>query len=203
VRRGRPTIHPYESHVTPPSSRQQARGGHFATELSGRAPANQPSAIAIPAGLEAIRAPPRAEGSSPGIVSYQTKPSAADGATLWSTIPRLLRVAAHCGLLFGLPQVGRCGRLTNNASYSTEARFFLTRIVSFSRAEAFPIAISVRPPKPVLQLHEGNFSKAKESEERYVGLRLAFWIPRVAKANWYQAIIATALHPRRSSSPRH
>jgi hypothetical protein len=77
----------------------------FATQLSDRAPANQPSAIAIPAGFEAIRAPPRAEGSAPGIVSDQTKPSATDGATLWSTIRRLLRVAAHCDLLFGLPQV--------------------------------------------------------------------------------------------------
>jgi hypothetical protein len=105
VRRGRPIIHPYEPHVTSPNSRQRASGSLFATELSGRAATNQPSAIAIPAGLEAIRAPPRAEGSSPGIVSDQTKPSAADGATLWSTIPRLLRVAAHCGLLFGLPQV--------------------------------------------------------------------------------------------------
>jgi len=63
--------------------------------------------------------------------------------------------------------------------------------MSFSRAETFPIAISVSHRSPCFNYTKVTFSKAKESEEPYVGLRLAFWIPRVAKANWYQAIIAT------------
>src|ERR1700737_1828770 len=48
----------------------------------------QPSAVGFLAGLEAIDAPPRTEGGSPGIVPDETKLSARAGAALRCVAPK-------------------------------------------------------------------------------------------------------------------
>jgi hypothetical protein len=63
--------------------------------------------------------------------------------------------------------------------------------MSFSRAETTPIATSVTPPKPVFQLHEGNFFESEGIGRTIRRFTVGLWIPRVAQTDWYQAIIAT------------
>jgi hypothetical protein len=65
----------------------------------GGVKAQQPSAVALLAGLEAINALPRTKRSSPGIVPDQTKLSVADGAALRCFLPTILKMVAHVCLL--------------------------------------------------------------------------------------------------------
>jgi hypothetical protein len=62
----------------------------------------QPSAVGFLAALEAIDAPPRTEGGSPGIVPDQTKLSVTDGAALRGVAPKIswTVVFFHCRLLW-------------------------------------------------------------------------------------------------------
>src|ERR1700675_4921243 len=63
---------------------------------------DQPSAVGLLAGLEAIDAPPRTEGGSPGIVPDETKLSVTDGAALRGVEPKIswTVVFFHCRLLW-------------------------------------------------------------------------------------------------------
>jgi hypothetical protein len=67
--------------------------------LLGGVKAQQPSAVALLAGLEAINAPPRTKRSSPGVVPDQTKLSVTDGAALRCVRLTILRMPAHVYLL--------------------------------------------------------------------------------------------------------
>jgi len=63
--------------------------------LLGGVKAQQPSAVALLAGLEAIDAPPRTEGSSPGVVPDETKLSVTDSAAMRRVLPTILKMVAH------------------------------------------------------------------------------------------------------------
>jgi hypothetical protein len=67
--------------------------------LSGGLKSEQPPAVSLLAGLEAIDALLGTEGSSPGIVSDETKFSAADGAPLRRAISEMPGIVAHFRLL--------------------------------------------------------------------------------------------------------
>jgi len=67
--------------------------------LLGSVKAQQPSAVALLAGLEAINAPPRTKRSSPGVVPDQTKLSVTDGAALRCAMPKMLGAVEHVRLL--------------------------------------------------------------------------------------------------------
>src|SRR5260370_2441933 len=62
----------------------------------------QPSAVGFLAGLEAIDAPPRTEGRSPGIVPDEPKLSVTDRAALRGVAPKIswTVVFFHCRLLW-------------------------------------------------------------------------------------------------------
>jgi hypothetical protein len=68
--------------------------------LLGGVKAQQPSAVALLAGLEAINALLRTKGSSPGVVPDETKLSVTDGAALRYFIPTILKMVAHVYLLW-------------------------------------------------------------------------------------------------------
>jgi hypothetical protein len=55
----------------------------------------QPSAVALLAGLEAIDAHLRTEGRSPGVMPDEAKFSVTDGATLRRVVPTILKMVAH------------------------------------------------------------------------------------------------------------
>src|SRR5260370_16068784 len=67
--------------------------------LSGGVKPQQPSAVALLAGLEAIDAFLRTEGRSPGVAPDQTKPSVTDRAALRRVLPTILNMVAHFPLL--------------------------------------------------------------------------------------------------------
>jgi hypothetical protein len=67
--------------------------------LLGGVKAQQPSAVALLAGLEAINALLRTKRGPPGVVPDQTKLSVTDGAALRCVVPMILRMAAHVYLL--------------------------------------------------------------------------------------------------------
>jgi hypothetical protein len=67
--------------------------------VSGVLKSQQPSAVALLAGLEAIGALLRTERSSPGVVPDKTKLSLADGAALCCVTPEILGTVAHFHLL--------------------------------------------------------------------------------------------------------
>ena len=67
--------------------------------LSGGLKSEQPSAVGLLAGLEAIDALLGTERSSPGVVPDETKLSAADGAPLRRAIAEMPGIVAHFRLL--------------------------------------------------------------------------------------------------------
>ena len=85
LRRGRPTIHPYEFHVALLSEAKTVSDEVEAGSLSmfsGRVTTKPPSVVALPAFLEVMLTSLGTESSSPGVMSDQTKLSAADCAMI-------------------------------------------------------------------------------------------------------------------------
>jgi hypothetical protein len=85
LRRGRPTIHPYEFHVAllpeVKTVSDEVEAGSLSM-FSGRVATKEPFVVAIPAVLEVMLTPPGTESGSPGVISDQTKLSAADCALI-------------------------------------------------------------------------------------------------------------------------
>ena len=85
LRRGRPTIHPYEFHVAllleAKTVSNEVEAGYLRM-FSGRATTKLQFVVAISAALEVMLTPLGTESSSPGVMSDQTKLSAADCAMI-------------------------------------------------------------------------------------------------------------------------